>query len=269
MASLLKGRRSDCSYFNGRNCYNVCSINALKNYFAMSGQKSTPTSALSKVSLWRGLAPEQLARVNALCRWKTYGEGEEILSYLDRSDDVYFIIEGDVRVTIYSLQGSVVTIGDAGGGEIFGEMSAIDGQLRSASIVALTACYVASMTATAFRAIIKSEPGAGWELSRVITQKLRSLTHRVYELSTLDVANRTRAELLRLAKNGRRDGKAAIISPVPTQAEIASRISSKREVVARELLRLRDLGIVERRNGALIVCDVERLAEMVHAAVGE
>ena len=56
---------------------------------------------------------------------------------------------------------------------------------------------------------------------------------------------------------------------MPTQAEIASRISSKREVVARELLHLRDLGVVERRNGVLIVRDVNRLAKMVHAAVGE
>ena len=205
----------------------------------------------------------------ARCRWKTYKEGEEILSYLDRSNDVYFIAEGEVRISIYSLQGTVVTIGDLGPGEHFGEMSAIDGQPRSASIVSLAPCNIASMLASTFREFVKTEPLVGFELSRGLTQKLRSLTNRVYELSTLDVANRTRAELLRLAKGGQREGKTAIISPVPTQAEIASRISSKREVVARELLRLRDLGIIERRDGALVVCDVDRLADMVHAVVGE
>ena len=225
--------------------------------------------ALDKVALWNGLTPDALQRVHARCRWKHYGADEEILSYLDRSGDIYFIIEGDVRVTIYSLQGSVVTICDLGRGEIFGELSAIDGQPRSASIVALTPCSIASMPASAFRGLVMEEPTAGWELSRILTRKLRSLTARIYELSTLDVPNRTRAELLRLAKAAPRQGKAAIIAPVPTQAEIASRISSKREVVARELLRLRDLDIVERRNGALVVCDVDRLAEMVHAAVGE
>ena len=192
-----------------------------------------------------------------------------ILNYLDRSDDVYFITQGEVRITIYSLQGSVVTIGDLSAGEIFGEMSAIDGQPRSASIVALAHCNIASMPASAFRDFVKTEPLVGFDLARGLTQKLRSLTNRVYELSTLDVANRTRAELLRLAKCAPRVGKAAIISPVPTQAEIASRIGSKREVVARELLRLRDLGIIERRDGALVVCDVDRLADMVHAVVGE
>ena len=235
----------------------------------MVSQKPPSKPGLESIALWKGIAPHVLKRVHGRCRWKSYSEGGEILSYLDRSDDVYFITDGDVRVTIFSLQGSVVTIGDLGAGDIFGEMAAIDAQPRSASIVALTSCTIASMPSSAFRDVARTEPSVGWELSRILTRKLRSVTNRMYELSTLDVANRTRAELLRLAKCAPQKGKSAIISPVPTQAEIASRISSKREVVARELLRLRDLGIVDRRNGALVVCDVDRLAEMVHAAVGE
>ncbi len=235
----------------------------------MASQKPPSKPRLDHIAIWKSLAPEALQLLHARCRWKNYGEGEEVLSYLDHSDDVFFITEGEVRVTIFSLQGSVVTIGDLGTGEIFGEMSSIDGQPRSASIVALTPCSLASMPSSAFREIASAEPSVSWELSRILTHKLRSLTSRMYELSTLDVANRTRAELLRLAKSAPQRGKSAIISPVPTQAEIANRISSKREVVARELLRLRDLGIVERRNGALIVCDVDRLAAMVHAAIGE
>lgn len=235
----------------------------------MTSKTLPPKFPLDCIALWKGLSPDALKRVHARWRWKNYDADEEILSYLDRTGDVYFITQGDVRVTIYSLQGSVVTIGDLGAGEIFGELSAVDGQPRSASIVALTPCSIASMPGSAFRDVVTAEPSVGWELSRILTRKLRSLTARIYELSTLDVPNRTRAELLRLAKAAPRHGKSAVISPVPTQAEIASRISSKREVVARELLRLRDLGIVERRNGALVVCDVDRLAEMVHAAIGE
>ena len=235
----------------------------------MGTRKPSSAPTLDGVPLWRGLAPEALQRMQARCRWKHYREAEEILSYLDRSDDVYFLVEGDVRVTIYSLQGSVVTIGDLGSSEFFGEMAAIDGKPRSASIVALTPCHIASMPGAAFREIVKVEPSVGFELSKCLTHKLRALTKRMYELSTLDVANRTRAELLRLVKNAPRQGKGAVISPVPTQAEIASRIGTKREVVARELLRLRDLGLVERKDGALIVRDVDRLADMVHAAIGE
>ena len=99
--------------------------------------------------------------------------------------------------------------------------------------------------------------------------KIRELTNRVYEFSSLDVANRTRAELLRLALAGHRQGRSAKIAPAPTHAEIASRVSTHREAVTREINRLSKLGILERQGGALIVKDIERLEDMVHEASGE
>jgi len=66
-----------------------------------------------------------------------------------------------------------------------------------------------------------------------------------------------------------RDGKRVRISPAPTHTEIASRVSTHREAVTRELTRLSRIGLIERERNALLVKDVERLAEMVHAATGE
>jgi predicted transcriptional regulator len=57
--------------------------------------------------------------------------------------------------------------------------------------------------------------------------------------------------------------------PAPTHVEIASRVSTHREAVTRELNRLSRIGIIERRGGTLMVKDVTRLAEMVHDATGE
>ena len=173
----------------------------------MGTRKPSSAPTLDGVPLWRGIAPEALKRVQARCRWKHYREAEDILSYLDRSDDVYFIVEGDVRVTIYSLQGSVVTIGDLGSSEFFGEMAAIDGLPRSASIVALTPCHIASMPGATFLEIVKAEPSVGFELSKCLTHKLRALTNRMYELSTLDVANRTRARTPALGKKRAASGQ--------------------------------------------------------------
>ncbi|MGQ0456332.1 MAG: Crp/Fnr family transcriptional regulator [Hyphomicrobium sp.] len=235
----------------------------------MSDKRTAPFSALEKIELWRGLPSDKLAKVHERCRWKQYAANEQILAYLDPSDDVYFIADGSVRIAIFALDGALTTLGDLSAGEIFGEMAAIDGGARCASIVARTPCSIASMSADSFREIVQSEPIVGWRLARCLNSKLRILTKRVYEFSALDVANRTRAEILRLTLHARRDGNAAIIDPAPTQTELASRISTTREVVAREFGRLRKLGIVERRHGALIVPDVDRLEELVREAIGE
>ena len=60
------------------------------------------------------------------CAWRRYEPGESIVDYLDTSDDVFFIISGEVRVTIYSLAGKAVSFSELGPGEVFGEYPAID-----------------------------------------------------------------------------------------------------------------------------------------------
>jgi CRP-like cAMP-binding protein len=125
------------------------------------------------------------------------------------------------------------------------------------------------MPAAAFQELLAAEPRVAQALLPQLVTKIRALTMRVYEFSTLAVKNRIQAELLRLANLAPREGKGARIVPPPTHVEIASRVSTHREAVTRELNHLRRIGLAERRGGALVIKDVDRLAEMVHEATGE
>ena len=224
---------------------------------------------LERLTIFAGLPQEALQRIRRLCRWRRYEPGEPIVDYLDSSDDVFFIIAGEARVTIYSLAGKAVSFRDLGAGDVFGEYPAIDGGPRSASVEARTRCLAASMPAAAFKELLQTEPAVGWALLTQLVMTIRSLTTRVYEFSTLAVNNRIQAEVLRLAQTERREGKSASIVPAPTHVEIANRISTHREAVTRELNRLSRMGIIERRGDALLVRDVDRLATMVQEATGE
>jgi hypothetical protein len=57
------------------------------------------------IAIFSGLPDKTLERLQRQCSWRRYETGEAIVGYLDSSDDVYFIISGEVRVTIYSLAG--------------------------------------------------------------------------------------------------------------------------------------------------------------------
>jgi CRP/FNR family cyclic AMP-dependent transcriptional regulator len=225
--------------------------------------------SFEKIGLFHGLNPESLARIQARCQWRNYEPGEVVLDYHDRSDDVFFVADGEVRAIIYSVDGKAVTFSDVSAGETFGEISALDGAPRSASIEAKTSCCVASMPRSAFVEVLKSEPQIAILLLEKCASRIRMLTNRVYEFSALDVANRTRAELLRLAQLSPMKGKNAFISPVPTHAEIASRISTHREAVTRELNYLMKQGLIERSEKTLVVKDIDRLAQLVEEAKGE
>jgi CRP/FNR family transcriptional regulator, cyclic AMP receptor protein len=227
------------------------------------------TQSLQGIAIFAGLAPATLARIQHNCSWRCYQAGETILGHLDTSDEVYFIIAGEALVRIYSLGGKGVTFRNLAPGNIFGEYAAIDHGRRSARVEAQTSCLVASMPAATFRKTVTSNPAVAQTLLEHFVREIRELTTRVYEFSTLAARNRIQAEVLRLAKLSPREGKAARIVPAPTHAEIASRISSHREAVTREINRLSRIGILERRAGGLIVTDVDRLAVMVHEVTGE
>ena len=83
---------------------------------------------------------------------------ESRVNYLDPSDEVFFITAGEAHVTIYSHAGKVVSFGELGSGEVFGEYAAIDHGPRSASVEARTSCLVASMPADAFRTLLETQP---------------------------------------------------------------------------------------------------------------
>jgi CRP/FNR family cyclic AMP-dependent transcriptional regulator len=226
-------------------------------------------NTLAGIEIFAGLGNDARDRIQRRCSWRSYGLGETILDYMDSGDDVFFLIAGEARVTIYSADGKIVSFRELRAGETFGEYAAIDGAPRSASVEARSNCRVASLPAAVFRDILYAEKQVGQALLKRLVGELRELTTRVFEFSTLAVRYRVQAELLRLASLAPHDDNRARIVPPPTHADIASRVSTHREAVTRELNRLTRLGVVDRRDGALVVEDFDRLARMVHEAAGE
>jgi CRP/FNR family transcriptional regulator, cyclic AMP receptor protein len=235
----------------------------------MPKPSATQRNSLKAIAIFADLSPQAIEQIERCCTWKRYAPGEPILDYLDASDDVFFLTLGEVRVTIYSSSGKAVSFREMPAGEIFGEFPALDGGSRSASVEAHTNCLVASMSGASFRELLGSQPALARALLPRLTRTIRTLTTRVYEFSTLAVNNRIQAELLRLASLGAKNGNAARIVPAPTHVEIASRVSTHREAVTRELARLARIGIIERRRGTLLIKNIDRLAAMVRDATGE
>jgi len=180
-----------------------------------------------------------------------------------------------VRASIYAPDGKVMLFTDIGRGEIFGEIAALDGGPRSASIEALEPTLVAAMGAAEFEGILRDDAEVALATLRLLTGRVRRLSDRAYEFRALAVQNRIHAELLRLSKAaGAGQGKGqsdteAVLSPAPTLAEIADRVSTHREAVSRELSRLGALGLIGREGGDLRILDVRRLAKLVREARGE
>jgi len=192
-------------------------------------------SKLFRESVWQSLHQQR------------YTAGEEIVRYHDKSNSVFFILEGTIRIHYYALSGDEVILCDLTAGEMFGELTAIDGLPRSATAVAKTDSLLASMSGKAFLELIHANPDF---------------------CNTLCVRHRIHVELLRLAKTHMTSVNSAVIDPVPTHAELACFVSTHREAVTRELNDLTRDGLIQRRGHALIVADVAKLENMVNHVRG-
>ncbi len=226
-------------------------------------------SALGSLSLFKELSLDECAAIAERCTGRQFSANEEIISYKDDTNDVFFIISGKVRATIFTAAGKKVTFRDIDAGEVFGEWSAIDDNPRSSSVVALSDAFVVSMSASAFKGMVTSHPQMAWTLLRDLTVLARQLSARIVEYSALGVADRLHVELLRLASDNLLEDGSALIPAFPTNEELASRISTRREAVNRELRHLERMGLIGRDGNARIITDVSLLEEMVREAGGE
>ena len=226
-------------------------------------EKEEFEEALQRIAIFRDLPPLVIGNIAPRFHWHRYKADEHILSEEDEDDRVFFILEGRVRVVSYSQSGKEVIYRDMLSGEVFGELAAIDGKPRSANVVAVTDTLVATLGGEAFRNLVSEHSEVAHALLRKCSGLIRVLTERVFEFSALAVRNRIHAELLRLAEHRDALANTAIIKPAPRHAEIASRVSTHREAVTREISALAKAGVLEKRNSALLVNDLARLRDLV------
>ena len=226
-------------------------------------------ASLAGIELLKELGATERAALEKACRWRHYKAHEQIIDRQSDTSELFFVVEGRVRVVNYSVTGREITLDDVEKGNYFGELAAIDGQPRSASVMALSDTYVASLAHETFLEVLRAHPSTALAVMRRLAHIVRSATERIMDLSTLAANNRVHADLLRQAGADAIRGNRAVISPIPLHGDIASRVSTTRETVARVLNDLARKGIVERTKDALVVTDVERLRELVEEVRGE
>jgi CRP/FNR family cyclic AMP-dependent transcriptional regulator len=224
-----------------------------------------PTSTLARIPLFRTLDPPSLLRLDAACAWRRVAANEWILDEAAHGTDVLFLLHGHVRVVV-TAAGRETILRDIRAGEWFGELAALDLKPRSAGIVAVSDSVLAALPASVFRRTIHDHPDVCDQVLAVLVGQIRMLANRTNEMSGLSLRYRLCAELLRLGRTTLASPEFPVVSPPPTHAELAARVSGQREAVTRELGALERAGLIERRRGAIVLREAQQLRRMIEAA---
>jgi len=224
-------------------------------------------SSLATIPFFKDVKSHDFAKLDHLCSWRKYEEGQVVIDYDDASDDVFFIVSGDVRILIRTAAGREIILADFKAGQYFGELAAIDGARRSANVTAMTKVELCSLPAPAFRDIMFSEPSCCDQVLRMLARRVRDLDRRLAEHTVLDVKHRLYSELLRLSTPRLGHDGERIVTPPPFHHVFAARIGCRREQVSREFSALAEEQLIVKLRGGLVLSKPKVLEARIVAAL--
>ena len=215
------------------------------------------------------LNADDRAKVIAQLTRSKYARDEYVISRDKISTEVFVVLEGQARADSFSQEGRRVSYRDVGPGEIFGEVAGIDAGPRTADVIAVDSLVVGVMTAKVFRELIDSNADFRWTLLEHFAAQSRRMTDRIFEFSTMLVRDRLLNELIRQAEaTGATEGRVEL-NPAPTHFDLATRISTHREAVSREMSKLSQRKLLSKYGGVLTIKDLDDLrAERDRSDVG-
>lgn len=208
------------------------------------------TTNLKSISLFSDLPDEDLQAISNLAVTRVYPKNTLIICEGDRSDSLYVVLSGKVKVYLNDEEGKEVTLNMQTAGEYFGELAMLDDAPRSASVVTMEETRLAVVSKSAFDECLENNPKIALTVIRGLARRLRELTENVRSLALMDVYGRVAHTLLDLAEE--RDGKLVVTQRL-TQRDIASMVGASREMVSRILRDLTVGGYITSKNKIITI----------------
>ncbi|MBI2368992.1 MAG: Crp/Fnr family transcriptional regulator [Deltaproteobacteria bacterium] len=206
-------------------------------------QQTKPLAYFKKSDLFSRLRDAELEELAATAVPKAFPKGAFIIQKDAPGDDLYLIVSGNVKVTLYSEDGRELILAELREGDFFGEMSLLDGKPRSAMVIALEATEALVVRRRDFLAILNRNPAMAVKIIEALCQRLREADEKIESLAMLDVFGRVARVILQMAaKEGVRQGDLTVLTRRITHQEIASMAGTSRETVSRVLSRFQKRG---------------------------
>jgi len=218
----------------------------------MTAPASVSMLLLRNVPLFSVLSEHQLGLLTAAVSRKSLPRGTMVFAAGDVTESLYVVISGRLKVMMSDDEGREVILAILGPNEFFGEMGLIDDHPRSASVVALEACELLSLSKREFKRCLAENFEMAMTVMRGLVTRLREADQKIGSLALMDVYGRVAHLLLEMAEtvNGQK-----VVTKKLAKQDIAKMIGASREMVSRVMKDLQSGGYIEVRPGAIHLHD--------------
>ncbi len=196
---------------------------------------------LRRVPLFYSLSESQIDMLAVGCAWRSFSRGRTIVAEGEPSQSLYILLSGRAKVQRSDSEGKEVILAVLGAGEFFGEMSLIDDEPRSASVITLESCDFLAIPKDNFLSVLNQSTEICLGVMRGLVKRLRSADRKIETLALLDVYGRVARVLLDSSELT--EGNRIVRNRLPRQ-QIAKMVGASREMVSRVMKGLESEGFI-------------------------
>ena len=197
------------------------------------------------------LLPEELDAFRNVGVERHFAPGERVVSIGAQSSEVFYLVDGLVKIVVVSTTGTESVFGLRSPGEFIGEMSTLNNERRSADVVAIEPTLAVMVTASRFTEYLERYPAVALALLRMQSRRLNEMTVRSM-LGARSVKARVAQRLLELSGGLAADPDSVVEL---TQGDLAQYIDASREWTSKALGELRRAGAIRTARGRVVVLD--------------
>ncbi len=228
---------------------------------------SSKLAVLRKHPYFSDLDPEAFDQLCRYAKHLTLKRGATIFSKGDPGTSLIAVISGTVKISVSSVDGRNAILNLVGAGEIFGEISLLDGLARSADATANTNCEIFVIDRREFIPFVRSQPALAMKFIELLCRRLRRTSDQVEEVILLNLPGRLASALLRLTEKYKLAPGGRTIAI--TQQEISEMVGMSRESINKQLRAWAARNWVRLEHGAIVVLNAEMLRELAEAGSDE
>ncbi|PSL14100.1 CRP/FNR family cyclic AMP-dependent transcriptional regulator [Marinobacterium halophilum] len=211
--------------------------------------------------LFQELSEERLLWIVSRLRVRQVQREETVLGMGDPSDAMGLLLKGQLKAVAYSSSGREIGFSLIRATQHFGELSLIDGQPRSAAVLAVEASLVAFLPRKPALELMVNEPSVSARMMVGLTQLVRRCNQQIMLLGYQQAHSRVCALLLR--SNYEETPEGFKVLDFPSQREVASLTNTSRETVSRVLSQLHESGVINKKGRIVWIMDLPKLEKRV------
>jgi len=214
--------------------------------------------------LFAKLSPNEIDTLISYSRVERYRAGREIFAKGSPGQSLMAVLRGSVKISSLSVGGKEVVFAIYNEGDIFGDMSVLDGGERSADATAMTDCELLVLSRRDILPLLERRADLCMILLKVLCHRLRQTSEQVEDVVFRHLESRVAKALLQLVERvGLRALNSRSVELHVSQRELGSMAGGSRESVNKILQNWHRQGLIDISKGSIIIRNVEAIERLI------